>query len=158
MNDPTANGPETTAGRGTSPFEVVVTDAPDAGDVALISDALDAFNVEATGVEDRRAPAVPVRDAGTGRVVGGLVGRTSLGLLFVDLLHLPRELRGSGLGGEILGRAEAEGLRRGCRQAVLYTISFQAPEFYRRHGWRVFGEVPCDPPGTSRVFMSKELG
>ena len=40
---------------------------------------------------------------------------------------------------------------------MLYTISFQAPGFYECNGWRVFGEVPCDPPGTTRVFMSKDL-
>ena len=52
---------------------------------------------------------------------------------------------------------EEEGARRGCRSGVLYTISFQAPGFYERHGWREFGRVACDPPGTSRVFMTKEL-
>ena len=58
---------------------------------------------------------------------------------------------------EILQIAEDEGRRRGCRSAVLYTISFQAPGFYERNGWAAFGEVPCDPPGTTRVFMSKHL-
>lgn len=136
---------------------IALTDAPEAADVALISDALDAFNVEETGTEDRRLLAVLVRDPESGRVVGGLTGRTSLGLLFVDLFHLPPELRGFGIGSEVLRRAEDEGRRRGCRTAVLYTISFQAPGFYERHGWRMFGEVPCDPPGTSRVFMTKDL-
>jgi GNAT superfamily N-acetyltransferase len=136
---------------------VFVTDLPDAEDIALISDALDEFNVQETGTDDRRALAVLVRDPGTRRVVGGLTGRTSLGLLFVDLFYLPPALRGAGVGSEILRQAEEEGRRRGCRAGVLYTISFQAPDFYRRHGWRVFGEVPCDPPGTSRVFMTKDL-
>jgi len=54
--------------------------------------------------------------------------------------------------------AEEEAVRRGCRRAVLYTINFQAPGFYERHGWREFGSIPCDPPGTSRVFMTKEIG
>jgi hypothetical protein len=40
---------------------------------------------------------------------------------------------------------------------VLYTISLQAPGFYARPGWRVFGEISCEPPGTSRVFMTKTL-
>nr|WP_228562972.1 GNAT family N-acetyltransferase [Catenulispora rubra] len=71
---------------------------------------------------------------------------------------MPKDLRGNGLGAEILRRAEDEARVRGCRTAVLYTISFQAPEFYRKQGWTVLGEVPCDPPGTSRVFMTKELG
>ena len=136
---------------------MTVTDSPDPDDVALISDALDEFNVQRTGTDDRRLLAVLVKDPETNRVVGGLTGRTSLGLLFVDLFHLPPELRGSGIGSEVLRRAEAEGRRRGCRAAVLYTISFQAPGFYEKHGWRVFGKVPCDPPGTTRVFMTKNL-
>ncbi len=36
-------------------------------------------------------------------------------------------------------------------------ISVQAPAFHEKFGWRRFGEVPCDPPGTSRVFMTKTL-
>jgi hypothetical protein len=53
--------------------------------------------------------------------------------------------------------AEAEGRRRGCRAAVLYTISFQAPEFYKKHGWHEFGAIACEPPGTSRIFLTKNL-
>ncbi|MEZ0106677.1 GNAT superfamily N-acetyltransferase [Catenulispora sp. EB89] len=137
---------------------MILTDSPTSADLAAISDALDRFNVEATGVDDRRPLAVLLRDPGTGDVVGGLSGRTSLGLFFVDLFFVPKDLRGNGLGAEILRRAEDEARARGCCAAVLYTISFQAPEFYRKQGWTVFGEVPCDPPGTSRVFMTKELG
>lgn len=93
----------------------------------------------------------------TGEVAGGALGRSSLGLLFLELFFLPEALRGAGLGAEVLRNFEEEGRRRGCRSAVLYTISFQAPGFYERNGWRRFGEIPCDPPGTSRIFMTKEL-
>jgi hypothetical protein len=34
--------------------------------------------------------------------------------------------------------AGEEAARLGCRGAVLNTISFQAPGFYERHGWREF--------------------
>ena len=139
------------------PPDVFVTDAPGPEDVALVADELGKFNVQASGIDDHRPLAVLARDPETHRVVGGLIGRTSLGLLFVDLFHLPAALRGRGLGSEILRRAEDEARRRGCRSAVLYTISFAAPGFYERQGWHAFGEVPCDPPGTSRVFMSKDL-
>jgi GNAT superfamily N-acetyltransferase len=137
--------------------EILVTDAPDDDDVALISDALDEFNVRVSGTDDRRELAVLVKDPETQRVVGGLTGRTSLGLLFIDLFHLPDELRGSGIGSDVLRQAEDEARSRGCRTGVVYTISFQAPGFYERNGWRVFGEVPSDPPGTSRVFLTKDL-
>ena len=86
-----------------------------------------------------------------------MTGRTSLGVLFLDVFYLAEAHRAAGLGRRILHMAEEEGRRRGCRTAILYTISFQAPGFYARHGWRVFGEIPCDPPGTSRVFMTKDL-
>lgn len=78
-------------------------------------------------------------------------------MLFLDLFHLPEALRGGGLGSRILRLAEEEARRRGCVAGVLMTISFQAPGFYERHGWQRFGEVPCLPPGTSRVFLSKKL-
>ncbi|MFE6760254.1 GNAT family N-acetyltransferase [Streptomyces sp. NPDC057684] len=137
----------------------VVTDAPASADIAVISDALDRFNIEQTGIADRTPLAVLVRDPQTHQAVGGLTGRTSLGLFFIDLFYLPPQLRGTGLGSRILrqAEAEAEAQARGCRTAVLYTITFQAPDFYRKHGWQRLGEVPCDPPGTSRVFMTKEL-
>ncbi|WP_394846353.1 GNAT family N-acetyltransferase [Pendulispora brunnea] len=138
-------------------FELLVTDSVDPDAEAVIDGGLADFNDEATGYSDRRALAVTVKDPTTGKIVGGAIGRSSLGLLFLDLFYLPKTLRGEGLGTKILHLFEEEGRKRGCRSAVLYTISFQAPGFYERNGWRAFGEVPCAPPGTSRVFMTKEL-
>jgi len=134
-----------------------VTDKPEAAALAHLSDGLDQFNIAATGIADRRPLAVLAEDPDTHEVLGGVTGRTSLGLLFLDVFFLPETLRGSGLGSRILQMAEDEGRRRGCRSAVLYTISFQAPEFYKLHGWRVFGEIACDPPGTHRIFLTKNL-
>jgi GNAT superfamily N-acetyltransferase len=136
---------------------IVVTDALERPTAAALSDALDAFNDEVTGISDLRPLAVVVKDPGNGQVLGGVTGRTSLRLLFIDIFFLPPSLRGNGLGSRILQMAEDEGRRRGCRSAFLYTVSFQAPDFYRRHGWHSFGEIPCDPPGTSRIFMTKTL-
>ena len=137
--------------------EVFITDAPDAEHVALIAGGLVEFNRVASGIDDNRPLAVLIRDKESGKVVGGLTGRTSLGLFFLDLIYVPDELRASGLGAEILRQAEDEARARGCRSAVVYTISFQAPGFYQKNGWRIFGEVPCDPPGTSRIYLQKDL-
>jgi GNAT superfamily N-acetyltransferase len=136
---------------------IVVTDVVDHAVEQAIGGGLNAFNAAASGISDRRPLAVVTKDPASGDVVGGAIGRSSLGLLFLDLFFLPEAVRGSGLGSEVLRAFEDEGRRRGCRSAVLYTISFQAPGFYERNGWRRFGEIPCDPPGTSRIFMTKEL-
>ena len=82
---------------------------------------------------------------------------TGLGLFFIDLFYRPPTLRGTGLGTQILQQAENEARTRGCRTAVLYTISFQAPAFYRKQGWTTLAEIPCDPPGTTRIVLTKHL-
>jgi len=148
--------PEVGEARMAEPVVVVdpdlVTDAE-----RVIGEGLNAFNNDVTGINDQQPLAVVVHDPDTGAILGGVTGRTMLGLLFINVFHLPKHLRGASLGSRILQLAEEEARRRGCCSGVLLTISFQAPAFYERHGWRRFGEVPCHPPGTSRIYMMKEL-
>jgi GNAT superfamily N-acetyltransferase len=138
-------------------FDIELTDAPTDADEKVIESGLADFNAEQAGYSDWRPIAVLARDPATGQTIGGIVGRTTLGLLFVDLVYLPTALRGQNLGSRMMGMLEQEAARRGCRSGALITITFQAPGFYERHGWREFGRVPCDPPGTFRVFMTKTL-
>ena len=140
-----------------TPPDLYLTDTIPPEAEALVGNALNTFNDETTGYTDRLPLAVLLRDPATGAILGGAIGRTSLGLMFLDLFHLPAHLRGAGLGSRVLQMFEAEAHRRGCRNGVLFTISFQAPLFYERHGWRRFGEIPCDPPGTSRIYLTKTL-
>jgi GNAT superfamily N-acetyltransferase len=137
--------------------DIVVTDVIEPPMREAIGGGLNRFNDAVTGTSDRRPLAVVLKDPESGEILGGAIGRTSLGLAFLDLFFVPELMRGAGLGSEVLRLFEEEGRRRGCRSAVLYTISFQAPGFYQRNGWRRFGEIPCDPPGMSRIFMTKEL-
>lgn len=136
--------------------EIVVTENVSC-EIEGIIGGLNSYNDQTTGYADRQALAVLAKDPVTGEVLGGAMGRSSLGLLFLELFYLPEALRGSGIGTTILQAFEEEGRRRGCVAGVLYTISFQAPGFYERHGWHRFGEIPCQPPGTSRIFLTKRL-
>ena len=130
---------------------------PGAGQLLPIEEGFNHFNDLMTGISDRQPLSVLIKSSDTGEVLGGMQGRSSLGLLFIDLFYLPPELRRRGLGTDILFRFEEEGRKRGCTAAFLYTISFQAPEFYEKHGWKEFGRIECKPEGTSRIFMSKTL-
>jgi GNAT superfamily N-acetyltransferase len=136
---------------------IIVTDEITSDMRSAIGGGLDAFNDEVTGYSDRLPLAVLARHPSTDAILGGALGRSSLGLLFLDLFYIHPQFRRGGLGTKMLKAFEAEGKRRGCVAAVLYTISFQAPDFYARNGWQRFGEVPCLPQGTSRIFMSKRL-
>src|SRR5215471_16673062 len=58
--------------------DISVTDELDAADAAVISDGLRAHYVRQAGYYDFRPLAVFVRDPQTGRVIGGLHGRSEI--------------------------------------------------------------------------------
>ncbi|MFL1386355.1 GNAT family N-acetyltransferase [Pseudomonas tritici] len=136
---------------------IEVSDQPNPDAERILGSGLAAFNEAVTGYNDRRLLTVLIKDPDTQQILGGITGKTTLGMAFLDLFHLPDSLRGTGLGSQLLQAFENEARRRGCANAVLYTLSFQAPRFYEKHGWVRFGEIPCEPQGSSRVFLSKVL-
>jgi GNAT superfamily N-acetyltransferase len=89
--------------------------------------------------------------------MGGLSGRTSFSLLFVERFFLPGNLRGNGLGSRLIALAEEEARRRGCTRAALFTLTFQAPGFYLKQGYEVAAQLECAPPGATRMLMTKKL-
>ena len=111
-----------------------VSSAPEPDAERIIGDGLNAFNDATVGYADRVPLHVLVSDPDSGKVVGGISGKTSLGLMFIELVYLPEGLRGKDIGSRMMALAEDEARRRGCRAGVLLTISFQAPGFYKRLG------------------------
>ncbi|QIY96414.2 GNAT family N-acetyltransferase [Streptomyces sp. S1D4-11] len=92
-----------------------------------------------------------------GALAGGLVGHTWTTWLHVTYLWVDTPHRGAGLGGRL---AEAERLaheERGCRNSRLETWDFQAPEFYRKHGYEVVCVIPDYPPGITEYTLTKRL-
>ena len=71
-----------------------------------------------------------------GRKLAGLIGETHGNWLMVKFLWVEESLRGRHIGSRILEEAEIEARKRGCKNAFLDTFSFQAPEVYKKHGYR----------------------
>lgn len=136
---------------------IKLIDAPDPRAKAAAGEALYAYNVAQIGIDDRRPIGCEATDPATEEVVGGLWGRTEMGLLFLDMFFLSENLRGSGSGSQLLEEVETEARRRGCRRAVVETSSFQAPGFYMSHGYQEFGRVPFAVANHARIFLGKEL-
>lgn len=137
--------------------EILVTDNPGTAAEEVILRGLVAFNEAKAPGADFRPLAVLVKGE-TGAVLGGLAGWTAWRWLYVRLFWLPETLRGRGLGREVLVRAEREALARGCHAAWLDSFAFQAPGFYQRCGYSVFGVLDDYPPGHRRFFLRKTLG
>jgi GNAT superfamily N-acetyltransferase len=133
-----------------------VTDQPSPDDVAFIEDELVAFNVAKARPYDRRPLHVFLRDA-HGRTIGGVTGETNWSWLYVDCFWLPDDLRGEGWGARLLKAAEDEARKRGCRHVRLFSYNFQAPGFYEKLGYRIFGVLEDYPPGHAQVWLRKDL-
>jgi GNAT superfamily N-acetyltransferase len=85
-----------------------------------------------------------VRD-NNGLIRGGLLGDIWGGWLEVKILWLEESLRGAGLGRRLMEMAEAEARADGCRYGRLDSLTFQAPDFYKKLGYEVFARLKDSP-------------
>jgi GNAT superfamily N-acetyltransferase len=136
----------------------VLDDVTRAGEdpFATLNALLGDFNAAQAG----RAIHVPLwlfaRDA-AGKVQGGLRGQTYWSWCVIDVLAVAEPYRHQGIGSRLLAQAEAIARERGCVGIRLDTFSFQAPAFYRRHGYVEFGRIDDHPPGHTRHWFMKRL-
>ena len=95
----------------------------------------------------------------TGDIVGGLVGRTdSIPSWFeISMIWVDERIRQAGLGRRLMQQAEDEAHRRGCHYARLATSNFQAPEFYQKLGYKLYGTLDNCPPGETVYYFWKKL-
>jgi GNAT superfamily N-acetyltransferase len=92
-----------------------------------------------------------------GEWLAGLTGYVWGGWLHVNLLWVTESLRGHRHGSRLMDAAEAFAVEHGCHGVTLETHSFQAPGFYLKRGYEVFGTLDDYPPGHSKLFLRKRL-
>jgi ADP-ribose pyrophosphatase YjhB (NUDIX family)/GNAT superfamily N-acetyltransferase len=137
------------------PLTLAISSTPDPSRAADISRARDAAS-ERWAPRDSGTLAVTLRDP-AGELVGGLVADVAFGWLHVELLWVDERRRGRGLGSRLLAAAEDRARELGCTRAYVSTLAWQAPDFYRRHGYRPFAEAPSFVAGQTRFWLAKAL-
>jgi GNAT superfamily N-acetyltransferase len=125
---------------------------------AAIGNPLEAFNDSQLGGGEwpDRGLAFLLADE-TGAVIGGLWGRSYYEWFYIGLLFVPESLRGQGVGTWLLALFEDEARATGSTGIWLDTFSFQAPDFYPRHGFVPFGQLTAYPGRHTRTFFTKRL-
>ena len=126
-------------------------------DMDAVHEGLRAYNARFAD-HNHKPLNIYLRDA-SGAIVGGLLGDTYFGWLSINILWIDDHYRGQRYGERLIGMAEDEARRRGCTHANLDTISFQAPAFYEKLGYRVYGVLEDFPVGNDhrRHYLTKDL-
>ena len=92
-----------------------------------------------------------------GQLLAGLVAETFGNWLEIEYLFVKEDLRGQGIGSQLLQRAESEAKKRNCRYVFVNTYQFQAPSFYQKHGYQevfILKDYPCT---GQRHYYQKDL-
>ena len=134
-------------------YKIVYLEQPEWG---IIGEGISNFNEQKAGDDSGQNLCFVLQSSGE-EVVGGVIGATYWDWLYVNLMWIREDLRSKGYGRRLLELAEEEARKRGAKNSYLDTFSFQAPDFYQKHGYRVFGELPDFPVGHTRYFLVKEL-
>jgi ribosomal protein S18 acetylase RimI-like enzyme len=137
-------------------LHLVLKDDVTTDEIGFLDARINEHNIARTRVDDGKYLAVWLRDEAE-QVVGGLFGWTWAGWLEIRYLWVREDARGQGYGRAMLLLAEQEATARGCERAVLDSYSFQAPAFYQKCGYEIFGELPGFPGDHTRYYMWKDL-
>jgi len=91
-----------------------------------------------------------------GQIYGGIVGEICWNWLEVHYLFVNEEHRKSGYGSKFLSEVEQIAKEKKCDFIKLETLSFQALDFYIKHGFEVFGVIPNAGTHT-HYYLKKDI-
>ena len=129
---------------------------PTEEEINFVNHALEEFNNKAVGPDNHELLNIVEYDD-AGNVIGGILGGTYWGWMHLDILWVNEKYRKTGIGSKLLKAAEEEAVSRGCHSVHVDTMSWQAPEFYKKHEYRIIGELDNIPNGNKKYHLVKEL-
>lgn len=137
-------------------MKIEITDEIKKQDEDIIFQGLLEYNLARIEDKNPKDLGVYLQDE-TGKKVAGLIGNTHGNWLFIKFLWVSEELRGHSIERNILNKAEQTAKERGCKYSFLDTFSFQAPEFYKKHGYKKVFALENYPVTGKRYYFTKTL-
>jgi GNAT superfamily N-acetyltransferase len=137
-------------------YQIIYVEKPGDAEWSTIGGGIGAYNAAQAG-DDGGQLLCYVLQGADDTIAGGVIAAIYWDWLYVDLMWIREELRGQGYGRRLLTMVEEAAKQRGATKAYLDTFSFQAPGFYKKHGYEVFGALEDFPAGHRRYFLTKEL-
>lgn len=137
-------------------MKLEITDKITEEDENIIFKELLGYNLARIEDKNPRDLGIYLQDE-EGQKIAGLIGNTHGNWLSIKFLWVSEEMRGQNIGSDILSQAEKTAKERGCKYSFLDTFSFQAPEFYRKHGYKEVFVLENYPVTGKRHYFTKTL-
>lgn len=93
----------------------------------------------------------------SGKVLGGVIVSFEWNGMQIQTLWVDDSIRNQGWGSKLMQLVEEEAIKRGCTLAFTDTFTWQAPEFYLKLGYTLYGELENLPEGNSLSYYYKKL-
>ncbi|MFZ3578365.1 GNAT family N-acetyltransferase [Virgibacillus sp. DJP39] len=93
----------------------------------------------------------------SGEIVGGITANMFWHHIHIEFLWVDKRFRGEGYGGMLVDKLEGFAREKAVRLIYLDSFSFQAPEFYQKKGYEVFGKIEDHPKGFDLYFLQKRF-
>lgn len=129
---------------------------PNKNEIEFVNNALEKFNNMHVGPDNHVLLNIVEYDENQ-NVIAGILGGTYWGWLHIDILWVDENFRSKKIGSRLLIAAENEAKKRGCHSVHVDTMSWQAPEFYRKHGYELISELDNIPDGYKKFHFIKRL-
>ncbi len=93
----------------------------------------------------------------SGEVIAGCNGSVIFGSISTDQLWVHSAYRGKGIGAKLMDQVHNFGRENGCKLAAVTTMSFQAPGFYIKLGYKVDFSREGYERNALCIYMSRHL-
>ena len=89
--------------------------------------------------------------------VGGIIADLWGNWLLIKFLWVDESVRGQQVGSELITLLEGYAVLKGCKSALVDTLSFQARHFYEKQGYKCQMVLDNYPMDSSLAFLTKIL-
>ena len=129
---------------------------PNKNEIEFVNNALEKFNNMHVEPDNHLLLNIVEYDENQ-NVIAGILGGTYWGWLHIDILWVDDKFRSKKIGSRLLIAAENEAKKRGCHSVHVDTMSWQAPEFYKKHGYELISELDNIPNGYKKFHFVKRF-
>lgn len=135
---------------------VAVEGEPNPEDKKIIVDGMLAYHASKGHPRKSEVFSIIMRDK-SDRVLGGVIVSFLWNAMEIQTLWVDEHLRDKGYGSKLMKMVEKEAIKRGCTIVYTNTFSWQAPEFYSKLGYTLYGKLDNFPEGNSLSYFYKHL-